>query len=289
MSEQDDVLYDLLVKKAIYGLDDAEQAELDRMDPGTVEAEFRSLELTAAAIGLAELEIEPLPQHLRAGIEANALAHFSETRELSAESQPWPPARPAVREAKQGMSWFGWLGWAAAAAACVALAINIWSTRRQPGPEIAQNPAPAATPYVKQPAPAEARDVLASTASDLIKATWAAGNVKGISDIVGDIIWSDDKQSGYMTFRGLPPNDPSQSTYQLWIMDENQGDKTPIDGGTFNVNSDGEVVVPVNAHLKARSPHLFAVTIEKPGGVVVSKREKIAAVAKVETAPKATS
>jgi hypothetical protein len=29
---------------------------------------------------------------------------------------------------------------------------------------------------------------------------------------------------------------------------------------------------------------MFAITMEKPGGVVVSKREKIAAIAKVETA-----
>jgi hypothetical protein len=55
------------------------------------------------------------------------------------------------------------------------------------------------------------------------------------------------------------------------------------------VNSNGEVVIPINARLKAKSPHLFAVTIEKPGGVVVSKREKIAAVAKVETQSRATS
>jgi hypothetical protein len=72
-------------------------------------------------------------------------------------------------------------------------------------------------------------------------------------------------------------------------MDENQGDKMPIDGGTFDVNSNGEVVVPINARLKAKAPHLFAVTIEKPGGVVVSKREKIAAIAKVETQQKTTS
>jgi hypothetical protein len=60
-----------------------------------------------------------------------------------------------------------------------------------------------------------------------------------------------------------------------------------VDGGTFDVSATGEVVIPINAKLKAKSPEMFAVTMEKPGGVVVSKREKIVAVAKVETPPKA--
>ena len=47
--------------------------------------------------------------------------------------------------------------------------------------------------------------------------------------------------------------------------------------------SSGEIVVPINAKLRAQQPEMLAVTIEKPGGVVVSKREKIAALAKVES------
>ena len=86
-----------------------------------------------------------------------------------------------------------------------------------------------------------------------------------------------------MRFRGLPANDGKAETYQLWIFDKTQDKATPIDGGTFDVPADGEVVIPINAKLKAAGPEMFAITIEKPGGVVVSKREKIAALAKVET------
>ena len=288
MSEENDLLYDLLVKKAIYGVDETEQGQLDGLDTSNADAEFRSLELTAAAIGLSDLEIEPMPAHLRADIERGADAYFTQTRSIPMNAEPWPPRPKSVEpERSARSSWFGWLGWTAAAAACVALALNIWFTRIPPEPKVAQNTQPVTTPTPM--APAAQRDTLASTATDLIKATWAAGNVKGISDIVGDIIWSDEKQAGYMTFRGLPANNPATETYQLWIMDENQGDKTPIDGGTFDVGSGGEVVIPINARLKAKSPHLFAVTIERPGGVVVSKREKIAAIAKVETQSKPTS
>jgi anti-sigma-K factor RskA len=99
----------------------------------------------------------------------------------------------------------------------------------------------------------------------------------------GDVVWSDSQKVGYMRFRGLPPNDPNRETYQLWIFDESQDDKTPIDGGVFDVNSDGEVIIPIDAKLSPQNVKMFAVTVEKPGGVVVSKREKIAALAKVET------
>jgi anti-sigma-K factor RskA len=109
------------------------------------------------------------------------------------------------------------------------------------------------------------------------------GTVKEISDVVGDIVWSDEKQDGYIRVKGLPKNDVSKETYQLWIFDENQDPKTPIDGGTFDINADGEVIIPIDAKLKTKNPKMFAVTIEKAGGVVVSTRGKIAALAKLET------
>ncbi|MEQ1644812.1 MAG: anti-sigma factor, partial [Pyrinomonadaceae bacterium] len=78
-------------------------------------------------------------------------------------------------------------------------------------------------------------------------------------------------------------NDADKTCYQLWIFDKTQDKATPIDGGTFDVKTEGEVVIPITAKLKALGPEMFAITIEKQGGVVVSKREKIAALAKVET------
>jgi anti-sigma-K factor RskA len=100
--------------------------------------------------------------------------------------------------------------------------------------------------------------------------------------VAGDVVWSDAKQEGYMRFTNLPKNDASVSTYQLWIFDETQSDKTPIDGGTFDVNADGEVIIPIDAKLKARGAKAFAITVEKPGGVVVSDRKKIPTLAPVK-------
>ena len=54
-----------------------------------------------------------------------------------------------------------------------------------------------------------------------------------------------------------------------------------VDGGVFDVGANGEVVVPIHAHVAAGTPKLFAVTVERPGGVVVSKRERIVVAATV--------
>jgi hypothetical protein len=46
------------------------------------------------------------------------------------------------------------------------------------------------------------------------------------------------------------------------------------------VTSTGEVVVPIAAKLHVDHATLFAVTVERPGGVVVSKRERVVVTAK---------
>ncbi len=278
--EQQDTLFDLLMQKAVYGLDEAGHVELEAYDPAMADAEFNSLELTAAAISIAGLsDEEPLPSHLYSKIEADAQRYVLQPQ----TELPWPPPPKTVASydaRSSSRSWFGWLGWAAAAAACIALAINIGLTRFQ-RVEVAQVPPTVEAP--KALTPAEMRDEMMRSTANMTKANWAPGNVKDMKQVTGDVVWSDEKQAGYMRFRGLPVNDANKETYQLWIFDKTQDKATPIDGGTFDVNSDGEVVVPINAKLKAHGPEMFAITVEKPGGVVVSKREKIAALAKVET------
>ncbi len=288
MSEdQKDLFFDLLTKKAVYGLDEAEQLELDRLDNGNAELEFRSLELTAAAISLAGIEIdEPMPAHLFSKIAENAAQYVASPEPQAVVDTVVPPTeapiygRDEIFEQKGRSSWFGWLGWAAAGLACIALAVNIGLTRFQ-APEIAKVSPPVETPQIKTPS--QMREEMLSTTPSMVKATWTAGNMKDLKEVSGDVVWSDEKQAGYMRFRGLPKNDATKETYQLWIFDKTQDKATPIDGGTFDVSADGEVVIPINAKLKAQGPAMFAITVEKPGGVVVSKREKIAALAKVET------
>ena len=274
--EEKDILLDLLTKKAVYGLDAEEERALAGYDPAEATREFRSLEMAAAAISLIDLPAdEQMPAHLRERILDEGEQY------VSASAEPPSTAVVSTEKVTSGGSWFGWLGWAAAAAAVVALVFNIWSTRTDRGPEVGKIAQPVETPRVMTPA--EQREEFMRSGTPLIKASWAPGNVKELKDISGDVVWSEEKQTGYMTFRGLPVNDAATTCYQLWIFDKTQDKATPIDGGIFDVDKNGEVVIPINAKLKAVGPQMFAITIERHGGVVVSKREKIAALAKVET------
>lgn len=274
--ERKELIFDLLTKKAVYGLDEAEQQELDGFDSEMIEAEYIGFEAAAAAISLIGITAdEQMPVHLRLKILEDADRYV---RSVDGNSAPAPAVYGETGE-RPSSSMFSWFGWAVAFAACAALVANIWLTRLQPAPEVAQQSA-IETPRVLTNA--ERREEMLRTGGEMIKAEWAGGNVNEIKEIAGDIVWSDQTQSGYMRFRGLPMNDSSRETYQLWIMDKSR-DANPIDGGTFDVTSEGEIVIPINAKLRARSPEMFAVTIEQPGGVVVSKRGKVAAIAKVET------
>lgn len=84
-----------------------------------------------------------------------------------------------------------------------------------------------------------------------------------------------------MRFRNLPVNDPTKEQYQLWIFDKNQNEATPIDGGVFDIASTDQAIIPIVSKLVAKDVYLFAITIEKPGGVVVSSRERLPLIAQV--------
>ena len=100
--------------------------------------------------------------------------------------------------------------------------------------------------------PSKQRQQLVDSSRQVLMAKIGKGTVKEIENVTGDIVWSDEKQAGYIRVKGLPKNDVNKNTYQLWIFEENQGTKTPIDGGTFDINSDGEVIIPIDPKLKAK-------------------------------------
>ncbi len=128
-----------------------------------------------------------------------------------------------------------------------------------------------------EPEPARPLDaqVAALEAGGATVTPWADGGP------AGDVVWSDRLNSGFMRIDGLERNDPTVSQYQLWIFrgTDPGTEAHPVDGGVFDVREAGEVIVPIDAKLGVGSAGLFAVTIERPGGVVVSSREQIVAVA----------
>lgn len=260
-----ELIDDLLCKKVMYGLSAEEERKLSELQrEAGVEDESESFELAAAAFATVSLDkAEPIPVALRDRILADAPAHVGSPKPVAADVPYYQNRTPILP----------WLGWAFAAAACLVLAVNVYYTRRD---TTTANIPPTPTPSPeKKLTPGDMRQQLMVSGRALAKATLGAGAVAGVQP-AGDVVWSDEMQTGYVRISGLPKNDPSKEQYQLWIVAENQNPKTPVDGGTFDITTDGEVIIPIDAKVKVQNPQAFAITVEKPGGVVVSDKPHIA-------------
>lgn len=242
---------DLQVARLLFGLTPDEQAEYDRLDKLMPPDSRDKYEAVVAALDAAwATPVEPLPEHLRRAVRATAVRELAPTSASQARSWQWNQFVP-------------WL----VSAACLAIAVSTWLVNR-PGTSV-------------KPTAAQLRAELIAAEQELVQVSWTAGTTP-IEGATGDVVWSQRQQRGFMRFSGLPVNSPTKEQYQLWIFAKNQSDKTPIDGGVFDIGSTGEVVVPIDAKLHVQDPFLFAVTIEQPGGVVVSSRERLPLLAKVE-------
>jgi hypothetical protein len=268
-----DRLVELLVQRATEGLSANEQVELNRLLAEGKYSDAEQFEATAAALLLASsLENEPMPSSLRSRLEQQADAFSAKAPVAVAPLTPTPPPSGVSAASSSGkMAWF-------AAAACAVLAIAGWWPRLQEDRQLdAISMASADQETIER-----ARERLLAE-SAVMQRDWKPTEDPAAKGVTGDIVWDAKAQVGYMRFRGLPANNPQQLQYQLWIFDATRGDQYPVDGGVFDIpaGSNGEVVVPILAKLPVRDPALFAVTIEKPGGSVVSSRERIVVVAPV--------
>ena len=276
----DEKLRDLLADRATVGLSEEEASQLDELLGSSDEAE--SFELAAAAIALAETKMEPMPAGLEAKLARSAEEYFGSAKEEIHESIHDQPTQAFKwEEPKASRSFFDWFGWAAAAMACVALGFTIFFYQDQITDLQARVGQLSATP-TPAPSLAELRDRMKASGGQIAQAEWTKGNVKETEGVTGEVVWSDAEQKGYMTFRGLPVNDANLQAYQLWMFEDANLEPYPKDGGVFNVTANGEVIIPINAKLRTVNPKAFAITIEKPGGVVVSDRTKIALLAPVK-------
>lgn len=250
-------ILDLMADEAVYGLSDADSQRLESYFREHPEHDRDGLMEAAAAVELLGANAdEPLPNHLR----ANLIASFKPA-DVGAGSSPASPTAPAaprppekasdvrVLELRQRLS----LAWWATAAAIVLAALG-WFR--------------AISPTAMPPMQPTLEAVLA--AADVQRASWS-GLVDDYRGVSGDVVWSDEQQFGYMRLVGLPANDPAVAQYQLWIVDPSR-DAEPVDGGVFDMPTvAGEVRIPIDAKLPVDDPTTFAITLEQPGGVVVSE------------------
>jgi hypothetical protein len=266
--QPDEAMLDLLIKQVTEGLSPEEQRELDVLDDETASAYGRDLEHAAAAISVAGSgSPEPMPAALRASVEARLQGAMAATAVAPTAGESGRVASSTVRAIGTAprvrtRSTAGW--WAAAA--CLVLAVLGWV--RSP---LVQGPGAAATPVQQREA------LLASPGAEQIQLETTAEPAAAGAKV--DVVWDPRSQRGFARFVGLKPNDPAQHQYQLWIFDGDRDQRYPVDGGVFNVppNAD-QVVVPIRAPLEVHTAKAFAVTIETPGGVVVSGREHVVAI-----------
>lgn len=282
-------LADLLADEATQGLSEAEAHELERLLAAHPEIEADELALAVAAGELTQpLVLEALPLSLRSRVLADAERYWgaeskpertqnSRTDLTTTGAHTDSPLAPAAEVVafplrRGGTRRAGWqqLGWYAAAA-CLLLALGgWWQVWKASRPSVA----PRTTSLAEQ------RAQLLKQGATLTKVDWSPTQYPGMQNVTGDVVWDNQTQRGFMRFAGLQVNDPNAVVYQLWIFDAQQDERYPIDGGVFDITSTGEVIVPITAKIKVVKPTLFAITMEKPGGVVVSKRDRLVLVAK---------
>ena len=250
-TEKQDRFDELSAGRAIGDLDLHEERELIALSAELGIRPDSAFELLAAAIEIDSLQgsIEQPPAALLARLHC------------CAEEMPTLPANLIQPQVPAWRKILGnpLTGWAAAAVFALLAALSVQKSAEIP--------------------PAQSQAKLRSQASDLIERKFAGlGTFK---DAGGNVIWSDQLQQGFMTLTGIPVNDPKKAQYQLWIVDPKR-DEAPVDGGVFDIPTDGSpVVVPIAAKLALTNPQAFVITLEQPGGVVKSKQEQVVALAKL--------
>ena len=285
-SQPDDALVDLLVKQVTEGLSPAEQRALDVLDPSVASDFLRDFEHAAAAITLAGMPLIEPPAQLRAIVAQQAERHFASDRDARAAAAvpAGVPANVMELQASRGSAARprvgargGMLGWFAAAA-CLLLALFGWfrppAVTAPPVAEVQVVVPPTPVPPVQVPeaAPTAAAERSAMLANpDSIKVTLDPTKDPAARGVTGDVVWDPTTQRGFVHFVGLAANDPRVRQYQIWIFDAKRDKRYPVDGGVFDVPADAsDVVIPIDAALSISQAKAFAVTVEKPGGVVVS-------------------
>ena len=249
-------LLDLLADRAVFGLSQDEENELASLQQSHPDVDDHEMDRIVALLESSNprLHRDSMPDEVRAKISAASDANARSVESPTANA-PNASKSSLARKARRDL-----LVGALAAAATLLIAAMLWQ--------------PSTTPTLSL---SQRRDQVIANAPDLVRINWTPTNRDDAYS--GDVVWSEKLQKGFMRFEGLPINDPKREQYQLWIFDSVQDVSYPIDGGVFDVTG-GEAIVEIDAKLKVVGPAWFAVTVERPGGVVVSDRSRLPLIAK---------
>ncbi len=250
-------LLELLADQSLQGISPEEQAELRTLLAGSnIDPETIDRLAARIAVALTPAPREPLPAALRARIlhSAKVLPQFQPTTASSVT-----PLRNRSRSWREGFAWLV----AVASLAGLLVSLTVSSLDPKLPPVIANKP-------LEQEA-------------DLVRLPWTATEDAAAKNAKGEVLWSNAAQAGQVKVTGLAKLDPTQAQYQFWIFDAAQDDRYPINGGIFSIDdATRTATISINPEIRVVNPAMFAVTVEKPGGVVVSGRERLVLLAKNE-------
>lgn len=253
----DERLHDLLIKRALWGIDTGESRELAALSQQYPEVELDMIDRTVASLDTVELgPTPPLPDTISNFVLGEL------RRDAGPANMPFANSMPAEPVTVPVVPWL-------AAAACAVLAVMGWWRPWAVSPANAPTSAMAPTAAT----PSSALDVNGEPV-----AFSALGDAAG-DTFTGHIIWDGTAQRGVMELAGLPTNDPTAEQYQLWIIDAAREDPYPVDGGVFDVSIAGTTRVPVRPPIAVGRARQFVITLEPPGGVVVSAQDRLVAAA----------
>ncbi|MCR9244577.1 MAG: anti-sigma factor [bacterium] len=233
---------------------------------------------TAAMVVAAPEVAEPVPEQLFARLSAAGLQHCAELAgRPSADSPalrperprprilPTPPAPASTDEGNRKAGPSGLLMFFVGIAATVL----VWFGVRATG-------GLGTTPAHQVNVELRAELLRLDTTRSL---DWSRGPSTLSGQVEGDVVWNDDRQEGFLTFRGLPPLD-TEHRFQLWIVDKNRPDSAPVDGGLFDIqNAQTTETIRIDPKLAIGRAAAFVITVEDKAGAVVSKQEHVVATA----------
>jgi hypothetical protein len=279
-------LEELLLTGATQELTPAEAAERDELLAALPDTDPDAFERAAAALHRAlGPPPEPLPAELAEKLRRTARP-FAPPPVAPTPSPVAPTSSPVPR------AWAAWSGWVLAAGLAGVL---VYTNRPKPE-RLLPSPVWMGAYNEGFSAGQQAATARAGGGPGVAVGIESArqkllqdGNAKAVTFVadkkgpIGNVVWSDVKQEGYLEVRGLPPVDPATGTYQLWIVDGERKDPNhnqPVDGGVFRVGPDGTAIVFVRPPIHVTNAVAFAITKEKnPGGVVVSTEEHLVVLA----------
>ena len=267
-------LDDLLIEHAVYGLSDADSVQMDKLVRQFELADNDRFDVAVAALDVAAVSVqldEELPESLRQRVFEDASAYVSADESLSSQDSaeidkvvlPISTLQPKSSVGLTNREILFGLATAASLLVAIASLLGFFEASR---PSVAE----------------QYQELLASRGS--VITAFGKNDDSAGTDVSGDVLWNNSRQQGFMRLTGVNVNDPEVEQYQLWIFDTARSDVLPVDGGVFDVTADGEVIIPIDSRLPISYAKMCAITIEPPGGVVKSDRERMPLVAVVEEA-----